>query len=94
MITPESMTDDITAPVAITASTELLHQMRDKWSPPVQVRIHLGHMGWEMTFRTHDCLECTCHDVRTIADDGPVLLTGKSPCPVHTDLHATPHYPA
>ena len=41
--------------VTVEASPELLAQMEDQWSPPVQVRVTRCNLGWEMTFRTHEC---------------------------------------
>lgn len=41
--------------VTVKASPELLAEMRDVWSPPVQVALRRLVDGWEMEFRSHSC---------------------------------------
>lgn len=54
MTSPEQPTEDVT----IKMSPEMIKQMQEDWSPPVQVRLErCAEHGWEMVARTVDLTE-------------------------------------
>jgi len=38
-------------------STELIRQMGDEWSGPVQIKVYKGHGGWQLVTRHADCCD-------------------------------------
>jgi len=38
-------------------STELIREMGDEWSGPVQIRVYQGPVGWQLVTRPADCCD-------------------------------------